>query len=139
MYPETELVATDLRQPVSGKGYKGRNEYNGHYSQHVAEVYQDSKKRKFYIERAEEINKKGKVGLLTSQKSIQKNGLNRLTQFLHKLAENRVHLIVIAVLSKPKPIYFTVIGFGGAYYKALVQSSCGEDEHITICKGGALL
>ncbi|KAF8542794.1 hypothetical protein BDD12DRAFT_802556 [Trichophaea hybrida] len=139
MREEKELVATDLRQPVSGKGYKGRKGFDGRYSQHVAEVYQDPEKREFYMKRAEEINEEGRVGLLTSLKSTQKKSLNRLTKFLHELAGNEVHLIVMAVPSKAKPILFTSAGFGGAYYKLIVQSSRGQDEFITTCEGGALL
>ncbi|KAF8523046.1 hypothetical protein BDD12DRAFT_904759 [Trichophaea hybrida] len=139
MREEKELVATDLRQPVSGKGYKGRKGFDGRYSQHVAEVYQDPEKRECYMKRAEEINEEGRVGLLNSLKSTQKKSLNWLTKFLHELAGNEVHLIVMAVPSKAKPILFTSAGFGGAYYKLIVQSGRGQDEFITTCEGGALL
>ncbi|KAF8534844.1 hypothetical protein BDD12DRAFT_894893 [Trichophaea hybrida] len=139
MREEKELVATDLRQPVSGKGYKGRKGFDGRYSQHVAEVYQDPEKREFYMKIAEEINEEGRVGLLTSLKSTQNKSLNQLTKFLHELARNEVHLIVMAVPSKAKPILFTSAGFGGAYSKLIVQSSRGQDEFITTCEGGALL
>ncbi|KAF8533180.1 hypothetical protein BDD12DRAFT_900061 [Trichophaea hybrida] len=113
------LVATELKQPVSGKGYKGRKGFDGRYSQHVADVYQDPK-RELYIKRAEEINEEGRVGRLTLLKSTQKKSLNRLTKFLHELAGNEVHLIVMAVPSNAKPILFTSAGFGGAYYKLIV-------------------
>ncbi|KAF8537723.1 hypothetical protein BDD12DRAFT_887084 [Trichophaea hybrida] len=91
------------------------------------------------MKRAEEISEEGRVGLLTSLKSTQKKSLKWLTKFLHELAGNEVHLIVIAVPTKAKPILFTSAGFGGAYYKLIVQSGRGQDEFITICKGGALL
>ncbi|KAF8536945.1 hypothetical protein BDD12DRAFT_807336 [Trichophaea hybrida] len=123
-----ELVATDLRQPVSGKGYNGRKGFDGRYSQHVSEVYQDPEKREFYMKRAVEINEEGR-----------NKSLNRLTKFLHELVRNEVHLIVVAVLSKVKPILFTSAGFGGAYYKHIVQSGRGQDEFIITCAGGALL
>ncbi|KAF8534152.1 hypothetical protein BDD12DRAFT_896950 [Trichophaea hybrida] len=122
MCEEKELVATDLRQPISGKGYKGRKGFDGRYSQHVAEVYQDPEKREFYMKRAEEINEEGRVGLLTSLKSTQKKSLNQLTKFLHELAGNEVHLIVMAVPSKAKPILFTSAGFGGAYTSSLYRA-----------------
>ncbi|KAF8542331.1 hypothetical protein BDD12DRAFT_941074 [Trichophaea hybrida] len=128
MHEEKELVATDLRQPVSGKSYKERKGFDGRYSQHVAEVYQDPEKRECYMKRAEERNEEGR-----------KKSLNRLTKFLYELAGNEVHLIVMAVPSKAKPILFTSVGFGGAYYKLIVQSSRGQDEFITTCEGGALL
>ncbi|KAF8533794.1 hypothetical protein BDD12DRAFT_809894 [Trichophaea hybrida] len=44
MREEKGLVATELKQPVSGKGYKGRKGFDGRYSQHVADVYQDPKR-----------------------------------------------------------------------------------------------
>ncbi|KAF8533653.1 hypothetical protein BDD12DRAFT_898307 [Trichophaea hybrida] len=119
MREEKGLVATELKQPVSGKGYKGRKGFDGRYSQHVADVYQDPK-RELYIKRAEEINEEGRVGRLTLLKSTQKKSLNRLTKFLHELAGNEVHLIVMAVPSNAKPILFTSAGFGGAYYKLIV-------------------
>ncbi|KAF8539159.1 hypothetical protein BDD12DRAFT_805559 [Trichophaea hybrida] len=115
-------------QPVFGKRYEGRKGFDGRYSQHVAEVYQVPEKREFYMKRAEELNKEGR-----------KKCLNRLTMFLHELAGNEVHLIVMAVPSKAKPILFTSAGFGSAYYKLIVQSGCGQDEFITTCEGGALL
>ncbi|KAF8536788.1 hypothetical protein BDD12DRAFT_807499 [Trichophaea hybrida] len=62
MREEMELVATDLRQPIFDKGYKGRNLFDGRYSQHDTEVYQDPEKRKFCMKRAEEINKEGRSG-----------------------------------------------------------------------------
>ncbi|KAF8538924.1 hypothetical protein BDD12DRAFT_883767 [Trichophaea hybrida] len=45
MREEKDHIATDLRQPVSGNCYKGRKGFDGRYSQHVADLYQDCEKR----------------------------------------------------------------------------------------------
>ncbi|KAF8542600.1 hypothetical protein BDD12DRAFT_802774 [Trichophaea hybrida] len=128
MCEEKELVATDYRQPISGKYYKARKGFDGRYSQYVAEVYQNPEQREFYMKRAEEIHQKGR-----------NKSQNQLTKFLHKLLGNELHLIVMAVPSKAKPILFTSAGFGSAYYKLIVQSSHGQNEYITTCAGGVSL
>ncbi|KAF8534839.1 hypothetical protein BDD12DRAFT_894907 [Trichophaea hybrida] len=91
------------------------------------------------MKRAEEMNEEGTVGLLTSLQCIKNKSLNWWTKFLHELARNEVHLIVMAVTSKAKPILFTCAGFGGENDKLIVQSGHGRDEFITTCEGGALL
>lgn len=136
---EKDLFALEIRQPLPGKGADGRRGFDGRYAQHVAEAYRDPAKRAHYRQRADEINADTRVGSLVSLRKIQKHRLKRLTTYLIELSHNDVHLVLMAVPSKAKPILFTTSGVAASYYKLLARDGRGQDQFITICQGGKLL
>ena len=139
MAEEKELIALNIRQPQKGKGIDGRKGFDGRYAQHVAEVYRDPEKRQHYQQRADEINAQSRVGSLKSLKKTQKHMLKRLTTYLTELSHIDMHLVLMAVPSKAKPVLFTTSGFAASYYKLLSRDGRGQDQFITICQGGKLL
>lgn len=139
MAEEKELVASEMRQPVAGKGVDGRKGFDGRYAQHVSEVYRDPEKKRYYQERAAEINAGHEPGVFESLQRTQQRALRQLTQHLTELAEHEMHIILMVVPSKAKPTLFTTSGFAASYYKLLCRDGRGHDEFMTICKGGTLL
>lgn len=139
MREESGLVDKTLLQPVAGKGYQGRKGFDGKYSKHVSEEYKDTEKRLAWSKRATELNADAGVGTLESLHTTQKTGLKRLSNYLHELTNNEVHVILMACPTKAKPLFFTSAGFGAAYYKLIVASGRSHDEFMTACEGGGLL
>ena len=139
MAEEKALISMEVRQPLVGKGLAGRKGFDGRYAQHVAAAYRDPEKREHYQQRAKEINAETRVGSLNPLLTTQKHRLKRLTTYLTELSHHDMHLVLMVVPSKAKPVLFTTSGFAASYYKLLSKAGWGQDQFITICQGGTLL